>query len=481
MPAKAKKKKPVADDGPVMTDAEHEKFNLVQNVYAEQMEQRRVGLLEDENQTLRTIAKELRLRLDKQVQSQTELITYLKGKISERNVQINQLQESNATLLEEKNTLVSDMEQSRLVVEKDTDVKMALKDKMIAELTEKYNRLIEFKGQKLEMHAKLRALEEEVKEERIKHVEHVAALDRRNMMQKDRLKNEMLRKIRETKLSLLAMTEDQLHTTTKRTIMENEQITTELQYQSRETERIIRRNNKLEAQNKAMRRQMELAKDSQVMLAKRTHFYHKLITRLNDKLKSVEEDNAVLKSQCKQPGAKKVADATVSQLEKYKRLDTYSKELEETIKNMQVENHDLVEQVEEARRTTERMLELQDDACTFILTCVEEVKAIQSNRKTKSGNSIMGGVLEGGEADPASDSKRWKLGNPIPASLTGVSPDERREILELLFQKLNYFDETQAETLFSSLNRTKPKRNRPPLEQDSREEEEKEKEIDDHM
>ncbi len=33
------------------------------------------------------------------------------------------------------------------------------------------------------------------------------------------------------------MTEDQLHTTTKRTIMENEQMTTELQYQSKETER----------------------------------------------------------------------------------------------------------------------------------------------------------------------------------------------------------------------------------------------------
>ncbi len=49
------------------------------------------------------------------------------------------------------------------------------------------------------------------------------------------LKKEMLAKIKETKLSLLAMTEDQLHTTTQRTIMENEQMTTELQYQSRQT------------------------------------------------------------------------------------------------------------------------------------------------------------------------------------------------------------------------------------------------------
>ena len=40
--------------------------------------------------------------------------------------------------------------------------------------------------------------------------------ERRNVMEKERLKKEMLHKIRETKLSLLAMTEDQLHTTTKR-------------------------------------------------------------------------------------------------------------------------------------------------------------------------------------------------------------------------------------------------------------------------
>jgi hypothetical protein len=48
------------------------------------------------------------------------------------------------------------------------------------------------------------------------HALNVNELERRNVMEKDRLKNEMLRKIRETKLSLLAMTEDQLHTTTKR-------------------------------------------------------------------------------------------------------------------------------------------------------------------------------------------------------------------------------------------------------------------------
>ena len=42
--------------------------------------------------------------------------------------------------------------------------------------------------------------------------------------EKDRLKTEMLYKLRETKASLLKMTDNQLDTTTKRTIAENEQL-----------------------------------------------------------------------------------------------------------------------------------------------------------------------------------------------------------------------------------------------------------------
>lgn len=49
---------------------------------------------------------------------------------------------------------------------------------------------------------------------------------------------EMFTKIKETKRSILAATGDQLHHTTLRTMAENEQITTELTYQSKETEKV---------------------------------------------------------------------------------------------------------------------------------------------------------------------------------------------------------------------------------------------------
>ena len=49
--------------------------------------------------------------------------------------------------------------------------------------------------------------------------------------EKDRLKKEMLYKLRETKANLLKMTDNQLDTTTKRTIAENEQMSSELAWQ----------------------------------------------------------------------------------------------------------------------------------------------------------------------------------------------------------------------------------------------------------
>lgn len=55
-----------------------------------------------------------------------------------------------------------------------------------------------------------------------------------------------MRKIRETAASLRGMTEDQLHTTTRRTIKVNEQTTSELMFLSKKTEKRLAENNRLQ-------------------------------------------------------------------------------------------------------------------------------------------------------------------------------------------------------------------------------------------
>merc|ERR1712212_496742 len=103
---------------------------------------------------------------------------------------------------------------------------------------------------------------------------------------------EVLNKIRETKLRLLSMTEDQLHTTTKRTIMENEQMTIELQYQSKETQKLIKHTNDKTKNVNNLKRQITLHKNTEAMLAKRTYFLQKLVDQLHAQIKRMRQHNS---------------------------------------------------------------------------------------------------------------------------------------------------------------------------------------------
>ena len=134
----------------------------------------------------------------------------------------------------------------------------------------------------------LREHKEKLEEEKRQHAIYISDLERRNVAEKNRLKKEMLRKVKETKLSLLAMTEDQLHTTTKRTIVENDQMTTELHYQSKVVEKLVRQNDVLVEENKRLKSQIELHEDAERILASRTHFFQKLIFKLNERIKKLE-------------------------------------------------------------------------------------------------------------------------------------------------------------------------------------------------
>merc|ERR1719335_856306 len=91
---------------------------------------------------------------------------------------------------------------------------------------------------------------------------------------------------------LKARTKDQLDQTTKRTIMENEQMNTELHFQSRETERLLDRNQSLLEENAQLRRNLQIHKELEDELARRTHVYQKLIRKLHQKLKALATEES---------------------------------------------------------------------------------------------------------------------------------------------------------------------------------------------
>jgi hypothetical protein len=54
-------------------------------------------------------------------------------------------------------------------------------------------------------------------------------------------------KIREMRLNLLSLKKEELETTTRLTMLQNHQLTSELEYQSKQTEKIVFKNEELEA------------------------------------------------------------------------------------------------------------------------------------------------------------------------------------------------------------------------------------------
>jgi hypothetical protein len=97
---------------------------------------------------------------------------------------------------------------------------------------------------------------------------------------RDQWKKTMHRRIQETKQFMMNMTDNQLEMTTKRTIMENEQMSAEVAYQSRQTSALVGQNQVLDARVAELKRALALSRDTQEELAKRNTVYQSTIKQL---------------------------------------------------------------------------------------------------------------------------------------------------------------------------------------------------------
>ena len=163
----------------------------------------------------------------------------------------------------------------------------------------KIESLNKFRLEKEQYLEEIRTLKQDLEKERAEHKKDVQNRDRQMFDATERLKKEMLNKIKETKAQLMALNDEQLNATTRLTILQNHQLTTELEYQSKQTEKLILSNDKLEEQLTVAKRDLEIHKQVENEMAKRSHFYQKAIHKYNAKLKAYEQkekDSAHAKS-----------------------------------------------------------------------------------------------------------------------------------------------------------------------------------------
>jgi len=388
---------------------------MLELLYAKQDAENKLYTLQKENRALKENSQLFKEDFQHKIEEQEEIILFLEKTVNDLKKRQKALQKEYENQEKEKKEAEVAYTQKEKALKADYDKLISGLEERMRKLKKKLDDLHDFQAHKEVVESELQAVKKDLKYEKSDREQKEAFLERRFLSERERLKKEMLRKIRETKLRLLAMTEDQLHTTTKRTIMENEQMTIELQYQSKETEKLLTQVEQVKSENRQLQRQIELHQKTEKMLATRTHFLQRLVDQFNDQKK--KEDNRL--------NAEKDHNRELQEQQKFHKNEELRqakvmarKECQTQIKSQASEIRRLKTEVLRSHDRLNSLLQIQDDSITFIWTCLESVRAELEDEK-------------GGKVYPAKDQKR--------VLLTTLDKKQRERVLNLLFSKLNAF------------------------------------------
>ena len=95
----------------------------------------------------------------------------------------------------------------------------------------------------------------------------------------EKMRKEMLLEVKQVKTDMLNFTDDKLQGTTRQTIKQNKQLTSELEFQSKQTENLIYQNGTMASEIKALQKDLKLHQEVEKELAKRSHFCNKVIQK----------------------------------------------------------------------------------------------------------------------------------------------------------------------------------------------------------
>ncbi len=156
------------------------------------------------------------------------------------------------------------------------------------DLAQKYDNIKHFQQIEVNLRAELDQYKNGLDAEKKQRINDVNEKEREKIQATEKLRKDMLYKIKETKANLLALNDEQLQTTTRLTILQNHQLTTELEYQSKQTEQLLFKNNKMKTQIETLKRDIEIHKEVEKELAKRSHFCQKVIKKLKQQVNELE-------------------------------------------------------------------------------------------------------------------------------------------------------------------------------------------------
>ncbi|CAE7486537.1 CFAP157 [Symbiodinium pilosum] len=389
--------------------------------------QERVWRLESENKELKVNNSILQTQYTSQCETQADILRTLHSNLEDNYATI----ERHERRILELEQMLDDQKQQ---AKDDLDKEMALKDNDIAKLkTQKEDlesqlrEVREFQRDKENMEKELASLKQQLEEKKEEFARKMSDFDRKKAMDMDNLRKDMVKRVEDANEMLKAKTKDQLDSTTKRTIMENEQMFTELHFQSKETEKLMDRNQSLLEENAQLRRNLLIHKDLENELARRTHLYQRLLKKMDQKLKTEaaqqeqsREFNPAKSTESAMPeqesfslgGSREVSGthphSTSLSFEEISRLQ---RQVEDHQSTLQMVRHEFAQY----RRDHATLAQLQDQSTRLIISALYELKQ-QKDQAPFPPTSY----------DPDAE---WQF--------TNMTPKQKEYFFRVLLEKLN--------------------------------------------
>lgn len=277
-----------------------------------------------------------------EIKNKEDIIAWLEGKLNRSEDESNDLKDQliglEQTLESEKERLNGQLQQLKTEYQEKND-------KLSAELTlttGKLNALEEFRVQQDELNKKFAELEATLKQKDVDHDKEIYDLERKAVIEKDRLKKEMVNRVNNVAAEFRKVSNKQMAETTKRTIRENVSIQAQLQKMSDKTMELIKENDEQKAHAKKQKQQIEMLETNEKELIKKNHSNQKLIRMLTEKCFNQENLIGELESiQTQYIDVKAELDLTAQQVESQREeIQDFAKEnelLEEDIKKVREE------------------------------------------------------------------------------------------------------------------------------------------------
>ncbi|XP_067398209.1 cilia- and flagella-associated protein 157 isoform X2 [Emydura macquarii macquarii] len=298
-----------------------------------------------------------RMEYEQMANDNKEIVAFLKKTLNQRVDEIADLNDQLLSLQQakegEKDAFEAQLAQVRHEFQE-------TKDQLTSEnmlLSGKLTALEEFRIHKDDLMGKFAALEEQLKKQEEDHKEYIYNLERKAVLDKDRLKKEMMQRVNVVAAEFRKVSNSQMAETTKHTLRENVAVNVQLAKMSDRSYDLIQENDKLKEAQAEMQKQLEMLEHNEKQMTKNSLSNQKMIWMLTNKCK---EQQVVVEEYKQQKEAMHQLEAAHEVLQKENQaLRQELKEVKEEVRRKSDEGQSqakLLEEEQKRRRNAERIL-----------------------------------------------------------------------------------------------------------------------------